>query len=166
MMKGEENQQQQVPNKKEKEPNMEGIYHFSWPRLNTTLWPEQQEQEGDNADGQEQIQSSVPEGRVKIDKIFAGSNYCYALCESENKLYSWGMGYNYVLGSREEDNLFTPTVVHPKQFHENIVKLVGTGAQHIVVLTTDSPDNRELPAFEMVPIKEEEKPKEIETKAE
>lgn len=68
------------------------------------------------------------------------------------------MGYNYVLGSREEDNLFTPTVVHPKQFHENIVKLVGAGSQHIVVLTTDSPDNRDLPPFEMVPIKEEEKP--------
>ena len=134
---------------------MEGIYHFSWPRLNTNLWPEQKQAEGD-AD-QEQIQS-VPENRVKIDKIFAGSNYCYALCESENKLYSWGMGYNYVLGSRDEDNLFTPTVVHPKQFHENIVKLVGTGSQHVVVLTTDSPDNTDLPPFEMVPIKESEKP--------
>lgn len=54
--------------------------------------------------------------------------------------------------------MFTPTVVHPKQFHENIVKLVGAGSQHIVVLTTDSPDNRDLPPFEMVPIKEEEKP--------
>jgi len=72
-------------------------------------------------------------------------------------LYSWGMGFNYVLGSREEDNLFVPTVVHPKQFHENQVKLVGTGAQHVVVLTTDSPDNKDLPPFEMVPIKDDEK---------
>lgn len=91
-----------------------------------------------------------------ISKVFAGSNYCYALSEVENKLYSWGMGFNYVLGSREEDNLFTPTQVHPKQFHENVVKLVGTGAQHIVVLTTDSPDNKDLPVFKSVPINPEE----------
>lgn len=66
------------------------------------------------------------------------------------------MGFNYILGSRDEDNLFTPTLVHPKQFHENVVKLVGTGAQHIVVLTTDSPDNKDLPEFKIVPNNPEE----------
>lgn len=35
-MKGEE------PPKPKKEPNMEGIYHLSWPRLVTSLWPEQE----------------------------------------------------------------------------------------------------------------------------
>lgn len=87
-----------------------------------------------------------------INKVFAGSNYCYALSESDNKLYSWGMGFNYVLGSRDEENLYTPTVVHPKQFHELTVKLVGAGSQHVVVLTTDSEDNKELPPFEMVKV--------------
>ena len=49
----------------------------------------------------------------KASNVFAGSNYCYALIKSENELYSWGMGYNFVLGTREEENVFEPVKVHP-----------------------------------------------------
>jgi hypothetical protein len=48
------------------------------------------------------------------------------------------MGENYVLGSRDDDNQHTPYKVHPKMFEEMPVLMVGTGTQHIVVLTTDS----------------------------
>lgn len=83
-----------------------------------------------------------------VTEIAAGSNYCYALVGDTNQLFSWGMGYNYVLGSREEDNLSEPTLVHPMQFHNNRVKQIGTGSQHVVVLTTNSTDaDSLLPAF-------------------
>ena len=55
-----------------------------------------------------------------------------------NELYAWGMGDNYVLGTREDDNEFKPKLVNPKHFLENRVKQIGTGVQHLVFLTTAS----------------------------
>ncbi len=81
--------------------------------------------------------------------MFARGHYCYALAETTNELYSWGMGYNYVLGTREEENEFEPFLVNPKQFMEKRVKHVGTGIQHIVVLTTAEKDPSScIPPFE------------------
>lgn len=70
--------------KVEKEVDLSGVYYFRRPHLVDTL----------------------PEGN--FTKVFAGSNYCYTLDQETNKLYSWGMGDNYVLGTREEDNSFEP----------------------------------------------------------
>lgn len=50
------------------------------------------------------------------------------------------MGDNYVLGTREEDNCFEPQQVHPKMFFECKIRTVGAGSQHIVVLTSATPD--------------------------
>ena len=50
--------------------------------------------------------------------IAAGSHYCYAIVGASNEVYSWGMGYNYVLGTREEDNVHEPIKVHPMMFNE------------------------------------------------
>ena len=44
-----------------------------------------------------------------------------------NQLYSWGMGENYVLGSREDDNQFKPYKVNPKMYDEMPVLMVGCG---------------------------------------
>jgi len=38
------------------------------------------------------------------------------------------MGYNYVLGNREEENEFKPIKVHPKMFFECPVRQVGAGS--------------------------------------
>ena len=46
------------------------------------------------------------------------------------------MGENYVLGTRDDENEFEPKVIHPQQFFKNSVRQVGTGAQHVVILTT------------------------------
>lgn len=51
-----------------------------------------------------------------VDDIFAAADYNYALIRGSNKLYSWGRGDNYVLGSRQEENLHEPTIVNPKMF--------------------------------------------------
>ena len=48
------------------------------------------------------------------------------------------MGYNYVLGTREEDNMFEPVKVSPKMFFECKVRAVGTGSQHVVVLASST----------------------------
>lgn len=119
----------------EKEVDLSGIYYFRRPRQVDTL------QEG------------------KYSKVFAGSNYCYALDQETNKLYSWGMGDNYVLGTREEENSFEPHLVHPKMFFECKVRTVGAGAQHIVVLTSASAEHDFEPKFDFslpLPIAEAE----------
>jgi hypothetical protein len=86
----------------------------------------------------------------KVTSIAAGSHYCYAIVGDANEIYSWGMGYNYVLGTREEDNVHEPIKVHPMQFHNNQVKQVGAGDNHVVVLTTASTDaTSTLPHFEV-----------------
>lgn len=38
------------------------------------------------------------------------------------------MGYNYVLGTRDDENVHKPTLVHPQQFHKLPVKVVGAGS--------------------------------------
>lgn len=62
-----------------------------------------------------------------VSKVRAAGHYSYALCQDSNEVYAWGMGSNYVLGTRDEDNEFEPKLVHPKQFMENRVKEIGTG---------------------------------------
>lgn len=71
-----------------------------------------------------------------ITLVQASGHYCYALAKGSNELYAWGMGENYVLGTRDDENEFVPKLVHPKQFMENQVYQVGTGTQHVVVLST------------------------------
>ena len=121
---------------------MSGIYYFKRPNLVTTL----------------------PEG--SYTKVFAGSNYCYALNEEKNELYSWGMGDNYVLGTREEENAFEPQLVHPKMFFECKIRTVGAGSQHVVVLTSAIPDNNEEPKLDFslpLPVAEAESEPQSET---
>lgn len=86
----------------------------------------------------------------KATAIAAGSHYCYAIVGDVNEVYSWGMGYNYVLGTREEDNVHEPIKVHPMQFNNSIVKQVGAGDNHVVVLTCASKElGASLPRFEV-----------------
>lgn len=89
------------------------------------------------------IVSSLAE--KKMTNIAAGAYFCYALDQVSNDVYSWGMGYNYVLGTRAEENEHEPVKVHPKMFHDLPVKVVGPGSQHVVILTTASLEQKEQP---------------------
>ena len=84
----------------------------------------------------------------QISRVFAKGCYCYGLAEETNELYSWGIGENYVLGTRDDENSYEPVLVHPKQFHENRVKSIGPGTQHVIILTTDSTEPSSLPNFD------------------
>lgn len=44
------------------------------------------------------------EGLPKIKQIACGTTFSYAVAAEEPKVYSWGMGENYVLGSRDDEN--------------------------------------------------------------
>jgi regulator of chromosome condensation len=86
--------------------------------------------------------STLPE--KTFTSVYAASHYCYALCASSNELYSWGIGENYVLGTREDENCFTPNLVSAKMFYDCKIRMVGTGTQHLAVLTA-TPDNGPAP---------------------
>jgi regulator of chromosome condensation len=91
------------------------------------------------------------EKQTLITAVYAKGNYSYALEKPEgsetNQLYSWGMGENYVLGSRDDDNQYKPYTVHPKMFEELPVLMLGAGTQHVVVLTGDEKGKQAFPGF-------------------
>jgi len=89
----------------DEEPDLEGTGHFHTPV---------------------HVQDALTE--KKITNIAAGSNFCYALDQIKNEVYSWGMGYNYVLGTREEETEHIPVKVHAKMFHELPVKVIAPGS--------------------------------------
>lgn len=102
--------------------------------------------------------STLPE--KAFTSVYAASHYCYALCASSNELYSWGIGENYVLGTREDENCYTPYLVSAKMFYDCKIRTVGTGTQHLAVLTA-TPDNGPAPQFDFtlpLPVIEDEKP--------
>jgi hypothetical protein len=52
------------------------------------------------------------------------------------------MGENYVLGTRDDDSVFKPTILHTKMFEERKVVMMGTGTQHAVALVLDTPESK------------------------
>mmetsp|Transcript_49913 Transcript_49913/g.57474 ORF Transcript_49913/g.57474 Transcript_49913/m.57474 type:complete len:656 (-) Transcript_49913:138-2105(-) len=94
----------------------------------------------------------------KVKDIFSASSYSYCLKE-DNTAYSWGCGDQFVLGTRNEDTVFEPTKVNPKQFNEMKVIDLALGSQHVIFLAT-SDATVERPKFEdsVTQKIEEEKP--------
>lgn len=115
-----------------KEEDLVNIYYFNRPNLVSTLWSDED-----------------PSQTKRISSVYAAGNYCYALEKNDktNQFYSWGMGQSCVLGNRDDENEFKPYTVHPKMYEELPVIQVGCGTQHVVVLTTDSIEKRELPTL-------------------
>ena len=110
----------------EKEEDLKYIFYFYRPQIVESLYKLELE-EGDN-------ESEV---RKNITQIAASGHYTYAL-EKSGSVYSWGIGENYVLGSREDDNQYKPYLLHPKMFEENKVAMVSLGTQHVVALGLES----------------------------
>lgn len=98
-----------------------------------------------------ELLDTLPEG-AKVTNIFAGKHYCQVLNKETNELYSWGMGDNYVLGTRDDENMYLPNLVHPKMFYEAKVRHVGCGDAHVVVLCSKDQDDDEEPMMEQVAV--------------
>ena len=61
--------------------------------------------------------TKLPEDRL-FTSVYTASDYCYAHCAETNELYSWGDGYNGVLGLRRHENCYSPTLVDPTMFSD------------------------------------------------
>ena len=61
--------------------------------------------------------TKLPEDRL-FTSVYAASDYCYAHCAETNELYSWGDGYNGVLGTGDYENCYSPTLVDPRMFSD------------------------------------------------
>lgn len=83
--------------KEDEEPDLAGIYYFAIPNPVPAL------------DGK------------GVSQVAAAGHYNYAVARASNEVFAWGMGENYVLGTRDDENEYEPKVVHPKQFMENRV---------------------------------------------
>lgn len=108
-----------------------------------------------------QLVDTLPEG-VKFSRVFGAYHYSYCLSEETNELYSWGMGDNYVLGTRDDENVYLPQKVHPKMFYECKIRQLGCGSGHLAVLTAATQEsatqpppqfdfNLPLPVYETTP---------------
>lgn len=54
--------------------------------------------------------------QIKITQVCASGQYCYAVAAGLGKVFSWGMGENYVLGNRDDANEFKPHTLDPRMF--------------------------------------------------
>jgi alpha-tubulin suppressor-like RCC1 family protein len=54
----------------------------------------------------------------KLDQVISASNYSYGLDYDINTAYSWGVGQNYVLGNKSDDDQKTIFKI-PKEFFKN-----------------------------------------------
>jgi hypothetical protein len=97
-----------------KEDDLKYIYYFYRPQLVEKLW-KWELTEGENAS----------EVRKPAFSVNAGGQYSYAI--TKDGVYSWGMGENYVLGNRDDNNEFFPYKLDPRMFENNQAVMVGCG---------------------------------------
>lgn len=53
------------------------------------------------------------------------------------RVFAWGMGTNYQLGTGEEDDVWSPVEMTGKQLENRRVLAVSSGGQHTVLLVSD-----------------------------
>lgn len=58
-------------------------------------------------------------------------------------LYGWGMGTNGQLGTGEEDDCESPTLIKSKQLQDKKVLRVSSGGQHTVILAATTENNNQ-----------------------
>lgn len=139
---------------------MKYIWYFYRPQLVEDLWKWELEEGDDEA-----------KVRTPVTSVYASSHYCYAVVQSKNEVFSWGMGENYVLGNRDENSEYRPYKLDPRMFEENKVVMMACGTQHCVSLTLASADSK-LPDLDLTKwdgkpyiVEEPESPKKTPTKS-
>lgn len=72
----------------------------------------------------------------------AAGQYCYAVCEKTSQVFAWGMGENYVLGTRDDESVYKPCALDPRMFEGKKVAMMALGTQHAVALVLDTPESK------------------------
>lgn len=96
------------------------------------------------------------------------------MVKSNNEVYAWGFGENYVLGNREDQNEHKPYKLDPRMFEEKKVVQIACGTQHVCALIQENedagPPEMDFSSFVKVaskmPVKPPKEPKEGEEEGE
>lgn len=88
------------------------------------------------------------DGLEKIDRIFSGSCYNYAISRVKNQVYSWGSGDHYVLGTGKEDQEYAPFTIKPNFYKLEEVVDIKLGGQHVTLITSNVANGWKLPDLE------------------
>lgn len=84
-----------------------------------------------------------------IDTIASSMDFCYALDKNNNQVYSWGTGDSYVLGTKEEDDMYIPYKIPKDFFKNNNINDMSLGANHVIIVMRDaSNESEKLPSLE------------------
>lgn len=100
---------------------MKYIKYFYRPQLVEKLWKEDLEEGDDPA-----------QVRKKATQVAARGHYSIIL--TNDGVYSWGLGENYVLGNRDDCNEYVPYKLDPRMFEEKMPLSLACGTQHVVCL--------------------------------
>jgi len=86
----------------------------------------------------------------KINQIVSSSNFNYALDTENNKVYSWGIGMNHVLGNKSDNDEKLPFTIPNEFFQNKIIGQIGLGGQHITLglYETNEKDKLIIPSLE------------------
>ncbi|KRX01636.1 Regulator of chromosome condensation 1/beta-lactamase-inhibitor protein II [Pseudocohnilembus persalinus] len=81
------------------------------------------------------------EEELQVKEIHCGTNFSYAFTTNEDyQLYSWGMGLNFVLGSRGETTRYKPwNLFQDKVLNDEQVQQLALSSQHVNYITSESP---------------------------
>ena len=72
-----------------------------------------------------------------VNEIYAKNQYFYAKNNTNNKVYSWGLGENYVLGNRKEKAENNPYLLNHLFFKNLYVSDLALGSAHVAVFLTE-----------------------------
>ncbi|XP_069479046.1 regulator of chromosome condensation isoform X2 [Ambystoma mexicanum] len=85
---------------------------------------------------EEKSEPTLISGLPSVSSVACGASVSYAVT-TDGRVFSWGMGTNYQLGTGEEDDAWSPVEVVGKQLENRLVLSVSSGGQHTVLLVKD-----------------------------
>ncbi|XP_034875207.1 regulator of chromosome condensation isoform X5 [Mirounga angustirostris] len=71
-----------------------------------------------------------------VSSVACGASVGYAVTK-DGRVFAWGMGTNYQLGTGQEEDAWSPVEMTGKQLENRVVLSVSSGGQHTVLLVKD-----------------------------
>ncbi|KAJ8781011.1 hypothetical protein J1605_001054 [Eschrichtius robustus] len=71
-----------------------------------------------------------------VSLVACGASVGYAVTK-DGRVFAWGMGTNYQLGTGQEEDAWSPVEMTGKQLENRVVLSVSSGGQHTVLLVKD-----------------------------
>ncbi|XP_073936908.1 regulator of chromosome condensation isoform X2 [Castor canadensis] len=71
-----------------------------------------------------------------VSSVACGASVGYAVSK-DGRVFAWGMGTNYQLGTGQDEDAWSPVEMTGKQLENRVVLSVSSGGQHTVLLVKD-----------------------------